>query len=209
MAKKPDRSTYEGWESWLEKKRRRGEVLESVAHVVAYQALLVSLLSQTWRGRLSGYYWSPAGTNLILAVAAATSVLLVMYPDRGVGLIKKATSVLGSFILGRVTAVALVILYVLSLPVGRFVGRKRFVSRHPGGASWAGGGNWRLSTWDKKTVEADATIVQKGTLRRMFWYFIERGNILVLVMVVILLMAVSFSVLAHTPYLAPFVYTIF
>lgn len=73
----------------------------------------------------------------------------------------------------------------------------------------ATGASWRHSTWVAKRSEADEGPSERGTLARTAGYFLARGNIIILLIVAVLLIAVSLSILAHTPYLAPFVYTIF
>ena len=209
MAKKADLESYEGWCAWRQKRQRRNSNLETVAHVLAGQAFLIAIMAQFWRGRLSGYSWSDAGVKTTIGLAVLLGVFLLISPDKGIEFLKKATNGVGAFLLGKITFFILMILYVASLPVGYLFGRRRYVKLHPNSKPWAEGGEWRVSTWSAKASEAEEQVRQRGTLARLAWYFVERGNILILAIVAILLVAVSLSILAHTPYLAPFVYTIF
>ena len=183
--------------------------MEAVAHVLAYHAFLLGLLAQVWRGGLAQYSWSDTAVKVIITIAGVSAAGLLVFPEQGVQVIKKTTTTVGSFLLGKFTVVLLMIIYIVLLPLGYVYGRARFTRLHPGGAGWVQRGDWRRSTWGVKASEAEKEIKQHGTLRRLAWYFIERGNLVILALVAILLVAVSLSILAHTPYLAPFVYTIF
>ena len=204
-----DRGTYAGWKAWRERGRKRRETLEAGAHVLAYHAFLLGLLAQVWRGSLAQYFWSETAVKIIIVIAGVSAIGLLVFPEQGVQAIKKATNTVGSFLLGKLTAAVLMVIYIVLLPLGYMYGRARFTKLHPGGAGWVQRGDWRRSTWGAKVSEAENDVKQHGTLRRLAWYFIERGNLIILVLVAILLVAVSLSILAHTPYLAPFVYTIF
>lgn len=209
MASKPDLHTYEGWCTWKERRQRRNNNLETVANVLAGQAFIVAVMAQFWRGKLSGYSWSDTGVKASIGVSLLLGVVLLISPERGVAWLKKVLNGAGAFILGKITFLLLTVLYVMMWPVSRSVGRRRYLRMHPTSSPWVTETNWRVGTWSAKHSEAEEGVRQRGTLARLVWYFLERGNILILVIVAVLLVAVSLSILAHTPYLAPFVYTIF
>ena len=201
--------TYRDWDSWQRRKQDRRRILETAAHVVALQALFLALYAQLRRGFLSGETWSETVAWGVLAVAGIVNALLVIYPDRGTALLARISKQAGILVLGRITTILLILFYVATLPFAATGGRRRYVRRHHSSAPWVTKTAWRQAAWSHKTSEADTTIEKKGTLIRMAGYFISRGNIIILIIVAILLIAVSLSILAHTPYLAPFVYTIF
>lgn len=201
--------TYESWDGWRKRKRDRGRTLETAAHVFALQALFLALYAQLRRGPLSGETWSETAAWMILALTGVVNMLLVIYLDRGPALLARISRQTGIFVLGRITTMILMLFYIATLPLSATYGRRRYVQRHRSSAPWVKKSEWRQAIWNQKISEADHDIVRKGTLFRMAGYFIARGNIIILLIVAVLLIAVSLSILAHTPYLAPFVYTIF
>lgn len=210
---KIDTSTFEGWETWLEKTSKKRKLLETMAQVIALQALFLAVLAQVWRGKLSGYDWSPGAIRGVIVLAAIINILIVISPDKSIKVIGGFMNLIGAFVLQKITTLALMIIYIIMLPFGATVGKRRYIKRHPQSSPWVLGksekDSWKKAFWVEKKSEADTKLASRGTLWRMGGYFVARQNVLFLIIIAVLLVAVSLSVLAHTPYLAPFVYTIF
>jgi len=202
--------TYQAWELWQSKRAKRRGWIETGAHVVALQAFFLAAFAQLRRGFLSRETWSDTAGWGVLVAAGIVNLLIVIWPERGTEIIASVNKRVGIWIFGKITTVVLVILYVLFAPLGATLGRRRYERMHPQSAPWVRpGAPWRRSMWVAKRSEADEGPSERGTLARTAGYFLARGNIIILLIVAVLLIAVSLSILAHTPYLAPFVYTIF
>jgi len=205
-----NRQGFDAWEKRRIRRNKRRHLIETAANLVALQAMLVTLFAQTWRGFLSGRTWSEPASWTILAVAGVVNLSLIIWPERGLAWVVAGNKAVGRITLGSVSALILAVLYIVTIPIGTTLGKRRYGLTHPQGAAWVDAKrDWRKSSWVKKTSEADRSVHQRGTLARMTGYFLERGNIVALIIIAVLLLAVSLSMLAHTPYLAPFVYTIF
>jgi hypothetical protein len=177
---------------------------------VALQAFLIAVFAQLWRGFLSRETWSDAAGWSVLVAAGIINTLIVIWPERGTDIIASVNKRIGIWVFGKITTAVLIILYVLFAPLGATLGRRRYERIHPQSVAWVRReAPWQRSMWVAKRSEADEGPSKRGTLVRTAGYFLSRGNIIILLIVAVLLIAVSLSILAHTPYLAPFVYTIF
>lgn len=203
-------NTYQSWEMWQLKRTKKRGWLETGAHMVAMQAFFLAAVAQFWRGFLSYETWSHTAGWGVICVAGVLNLLIVVWPERGMELIESVNKRVGIWIFGKITTIILVALYVIFSPLGATFGRRRYVRIHPQSAGWVRREvPWRQSMWVAKLSEADDGPSKRGTLVRTAGYFLARGNVAILLIVAVLLIAVSLSILAHTPYLAPFVYTIF
>lgn len=202
-------ASFEEWVAWRERRTRRRATIELCAQAVGSQVLCLSLFAQTYRGHLSHSTYSPYASWAAAGAAVVVAVLFVAHPPTAGALMTRVFRVFGA-VVNAATAVVLATVFVCSWPLAVVVGRRRLRVEHPGSAPWVGTGTWQASRWVPKRSEADAAVGRRrNTLVRLLGYFVARRNLFMLVVTLLLLIAVSLSVLTHTPYIAPFVYSLF
>jgi hypothetical protein len=203
--------TFDGWSQWRSRRRRRHDAIELFGVVLAIQVLLLALYVQFRRGWFADIAYSEQAATATLAVAGATMVGLFIAPNRVGGWLSRLVHLSGSFIVDWLTGALLVCLYVTLWPGARLRGRRNFLRRHPAAAPWIDPKSpWRRSTWQDKQIEADSGEGRsRSALFRLLAYFVAQRNVFLLIITVIILVAVSVSVVSQTTYLAPFIYTFF
>lgn len=180
------------------------------ANVVASQVTLLALLVQFYRGWLSSYSWSATAVNALLGLVALCTVALLIAPKQTAGFLGRVLKAIGGTVLNTVTRIVLAVVYIAVAPFAYLYGRRRYRSEHPQSVAWIDGTQWQRTGWVAKQSEADTSIHRRrSAVVRLIGHFVAQGNIFLLIITIILLIAVSLSVLTHTPYLAPFVYTLF
>lgn len=198
------------WRQARAHRRRRAEIFAAVANVLALHLFVLYVFVLFDDGALDDFAFSGSVARLLLTVLAVVDVALVVFPRRALPLVDRAATAAGRFALNTVTRVLLAALWLLVWPLARTVGRRGVVRQHPSMRSWSGSSQWRRPTWVAKVSETEgANRGSKWQLFRVIGWFASRRSYFTLVLVVVLLLILGLSVLAQTPTLAPFIYTLF
>jgi hypothetical protein len=216
MSQGPDRNAVEQtmvtplWQQCRARRRRRREVVAAAANLFALHALTLGLVLALRHGRLEGLPGAGVISDVVIYAVAAFDLVLLWRPALGTRIAERAVTTTGELVLRPITYTLVTAVWLLIWPLARTVGRRGIRRRHPHIGPWVAGHDWRTSTWTDKTSEADSANRRQGShLLRTLGWFIERRSFFLLLVVLLLLVAVSLSVFAQTPTLAPFVYSIF
>lgn len=201
--------TYLEWRSHLQRRQQRRDAVELFGITLAVEVLLFTVYVQFRRGVLADLAIASAGQRVTVVLAVSVLLALLISPVRCGRIIGRFVHVPGSFVIDLITTVALGVVYVVTLPFATLLGRRAYVRRHPHGAAWVSRRHaWRGSTWRVKHIAVE-TRGGRGALWRLVGYFVAQRNVVLLLITLVILLAVSLSVLSQSTYLAPFVYTLF
>lgn len=204
------RTVSRDWRLLRIRRRRRAESFAAVANVLALHLLVLYVAVVLQDGALSGFVFADKlGWTLLVTLAVVDAALLV-FPRIVMPQVDRVATFAGRSVLIGITRVLLVLLWMAIWPFARTVGRSGVVRRHLSMRSWSGSAQWRRSTWAAKVSETEGANRGSGwMLFRVLGWFAVRRSYFTLVLVILLLLVLGLSVLAQTPTLAPFIYTLF
>lgn len=198
------------WRLLRIRRRRRAESFAVLANVLALHLLVLYVFVLFHDGILSGLGFADKIGWILMPALAVVDAALLLFPGIVLPRVDRAATFAGRFVLTGITRTLLVLLWLVVWPFARTVGRSGVARRHPSMRSWSGFSQWRRPTWTVKVSETECANRGSGLMFfRVLGWFAARRSYFTLVLVVLLLLVLGLSVLAQTPTLAPFIYTLF
>lgn len=199
---------------WIERREKKISsrvAFGRIANLIGFFVLLVALVLQFSVGAFRKNSFSEDVVNGLLLFILATIIFLFISPDRGMRWIEVFTHATSQRVTNFLLVAFLGSLYLITLPLAKRFGSAGFISRHPGGAAWVDGRDYRgLSTWsDKRFIPEQVNSRARGSLVRTLQFFVNQRNWLALLIVLALIVAASLFAFASSPVIAPFIYPIF
>jgi hypothetical protein len=204
-------TTFEHWKRKRSRRSARQETLKTAANAIGFLIVQVLAVLQFAIGPFRATRYSDEVVNVLLVIMATTLLGLFVVPERTTRVIGRFMHATGQRVTDVVVSVLLAVLYLASMPFARFAGRRGFLRRHPGGAAWVDGSEYRnRSTWVAKVNDTDqANVRHRRPVSRAVMFFVGQRSWFLLVVVLVLLLIGSFLALASSPVVAPFVYPLF
>ena len=134
---------------------------------------------------------------------------LLLFGENYLFQLEKISSFIIKKISNLLSIIILSVLFLMNLPWGWWVGRKKLIRNRPYLSSWVNGGEWRNESWDFQNTKIILKDENKGKLPSLYFYFISKSNIYFALLVTILLIISILLILLNSSYVAPFLYTIF
>jgi hypothetical protein len=211
MSSQPSEATYQNWHDQIGRRGERRVTSELLASAIAGFILQGALFVQFAFGALRDKSYSADVADALLVTLGIGLVALLITP-RKVGMFYRFMAQrVGRKIFSALAILILTALYlVVLMPAGRIFGRRAALARHPQLRSWVNGAPWRMSgTWVAKKANHDAANTRsQGTVVRLISFLVAQRNWFIVVVALLLLLLTSVLMLANSPVVAPFIYTL-
>ena len=205
-----DVSSFVEWSDRSRVRRARRVLLEHMLHLVALHVLVAVLVLQVRRVFPSGPVVLDVVVVLVVLLLLGFDVVALSSPRRFLPLAGVVVRASVGRLLRAVTLSLLLLVYVLTLPLARSVGRRGYLRRRPEQSAWIGAAEWRVSTWVPKSSE-ELLLEGRGRWRLLLLLGRLRsgGGAYLVLLALLVLLAMSLNAAAASPKLAPFIYTLF
>ena len=197
--------------NWIRKSKSRKSrkfLIEQFATGLGFNILLANLTFQFGAGAFRGFDYKFLPSTFLLILIPASWLYALIKPDLYFKATKGIMKALSFLVFTLPALLLLVMLYLITYPYTRFIGRKLYLKKREAHLPWISKkGEWRVNTWvDKEFKLQDSNA---GPLFALLAFFAEERSWFLLFITIILIIITSFIFFAQSTAIAPFIYTIF
>lgn len=204
----PAPSTAPEWVGRRTARARRRDRAALVANFFAVSFVLTALFVSFAFGSGRRWEYAPQAAEAALFTLVVFVLAAFIAPARVIGFAARVLRTVSHPVFVALSVLTIAVFFVALLPFSRLIGRRGFITRHPGAASWVAPLEWRRSTWSPKRSEAQFLPGRHPMLRVLALFLAQRNWFLLAVSLVLLALA-SLLAAANSSVVAPFIYTLF